>query len=199
MKNTAKKRLISLALSAVTLLSLPTAAMAADTTSNNVAVNGTIAAITALDITVPVSTTFTIDENRDFSAPTLAVQNNSPVPVTVVAQSLTADASSPKVVAQDKFTDEEWENLNGAQTQSNIALGLKVLEESSDLRDPVTSATQWFGAEGTDSNLALGVLQSAHNADIIPKLSLGFDGKYGSVWGDMNKITYTMILTFSVD
>lgn len=194
------KKAASLALAAVTALSLSTTAFAADPSSNNnVDVNGTIASVTSLDLVVPVSTTFTIDENRDFSSADLVIKNNSPVPVAVAAQKMVAGDSSPDVVQQDKFTDTEWHNLNLSETQSNIAMGVKVSNEKSNLVDTADGSTKWFGAETGDSNLNLGVIKSAYQADTIPQLTMNFDSKYGNVWGDMSSINYTLTLTFGVE
>ena len=194
------KKAISLALAAVTALSLSTTAFAADpSSSNNVDVDGTIASVTALDLVVPVSTTFTIDSNRNFSSADLTIKNNSPVPVTVTAQKMTSDAASPDVVSQNKFTDVEWNNLDMNQTQSNIALGIKVSNEKSNLLGTANTDTKWFGAETEDSDLNLGVVKSAYQADTTPQLTMNFDAKYGNVWGNMSSIHYTLALTFSVN
>lgn len=168
----------------------------------NVAVEGKVEPVTTMNLDVPVTTTFLIDANRDFIAPEFEIVNHSTIPVQVTAVSLTADSrTTAKVVEHDAHTEEEWHNLNKADTLSQIGLGLKISDTSS-LVDMVPSETLWFGAEGTDSNLNLGKIKSAYGSGEAPKLALQYDARYGKLWGNPDSdtsLSYTMVLTFSAE
>lgn len=171
-----------------------------DETTAEVAVNGTIAAVTSLDIDVPLQLNFSIDANRQFISNFITIRNNSPFPVTATAVSLTHKESSPPVVDPFKFTPEQWADLNGEETAHNIAFGLHATPDTSGSTEhSLFSDTQWFRAEGTDSNLNLGVIPSKRDNENTSQLVLSLDSYYGRVWGDTTNISYTLTLSFAVE
>lgn len=162
----------------------------------NIELAGTIEPVTSLNLDVPVQTTFHIDANRDFIAPEFEIINHSAAPVSVTAVSLKAKSgTSAKVIAEDAYTDEQWNNLSAADTQSKIALGLRV-QESSSLTSALPAGSLWFGDESGDSNLELGSIQSAYGLEQPPKLVLQYDARYGKQWGDVSSLSYELILCF---
>ncbi len=178
------------------LVSPPTPA---EDVTQSITVTGSIAPLTVIDIEVPVQTTFLIDTDRNFKSAEFSVKNNTPVPVSVTATSLKAkENNSTKVVAHTAYSDTEWNNLNQSDTQSQIALGIQIIEDKSDLLESPPADTQWFGDENTDSNILLGTLPSAYGTNQSPQLTLQFDSRYGKSWGDVSSIEYDLTLTFSV-
>ena len=199
-----KKSLMSIILAVVTAISISTttafAAEPIEKTSNTVLVEGTVEAITTLDIDVPVKVTFLIDADRNFQSADFEVVNNAPVPITVTATSIKAQsATAAKVVEENVHTDTEWDNLNKTETQSQIALGLQVKGKTEDLTEAPTAQTKWFGAESGDSNIQLGVIKSAYNTNASPRMQLAFDAKYGKAWVQETTLNYDLILTFSIN
>jgi len=170
-----------------------------DGTTAEIAVHGQIASITSLDIDVPLQIGFSIGADRQFASENITIRNNSPFPITTTAVSLEHIESSPSVVAPSKFTPEQWPNLNGHETTNNIAFGLYVVSESSGALRTLANDTQWFSAEGTDSNLDLGIIPSKCDNQNSAQLVLGLDSRYGHVWEDTTDISYTLQLSFTVN
>lgn len=170
--------------------------------SANIAVEGTVEPVTSLNLDVPVKTTFLINADRDFVTAPFQIINHSPMPVKVSAASIAAsEGTSAKVVEHDAYTNEEWNNLSAADTQSKIALGLQV-SDSSAILGSAEQEPKWFGAEGSSGVLELGTIKSAHgllDADEPPTLSLEFQAKYGKLWGDVTTLSYDMVLSFSAE
>lgn len=171
----------------------------AEDVMQSITVAGSVEPLTVIDIDVPVQTTFLIDAKRNFKSAEFSIKSNTPVPVAVTATSLKAKKSNPtKVVSHTVHSDIEWNNLNRSETQSQIALGIQIVRDKSDLLESSPSDTQWFGNENTDSNIPLGTLSSAYGTSQPPQLTLMFDSRYGKSWGDVSSIGYDLFLTFSV-
>ncbi|MFT9075977.1 hypothetical protein [Ethanoligenens sp.] len=130
-------------------------------TSASVPITGTINP-TTISVTVPNSVAYTINPDSDtFTAPTLAVTNNTVVPVTIGVQSLTADSSG---TFTDKLpTDETWDSLGASDSAKYIALGVGAT--STGWSTGYNSSTDWAAshsavtigslASGATGNLAL--------------------------------------------
>ena len=170
----------------------------ATTQDGEIFVEGSIEPI-SLNVTVPTNTTFLITANRTFSSTPFSVINNSVFPVTVTTDSLKASTgNNVKIVDNDKFSD--WANISAAETQSNISLGLKVLNDN-DLTDKDTIRnTYWFTDESqTQSPMHIGRIKSFNEGETSPKIEMGFDAKYGRSWGDIDSIDYELCLTLEAD
>lgn len=165
----------------------------------NIEVNGTIEPA-SLDFVTPINSTFLIDSNRDFHSAEFSVENHSSVPIAVTATRLkAAENNTAKIVNHDKYTDEEWRNLNHANTISQIALGLQVLSINGTISNQFKDYnTSWFLSEDLDSNFFIGNINSNQNHETPPQLKMTFDGKYGGLWGEIVKIDYDLVLTFSL-
>lgn len=126
--------------------------------SATIPINGTISP-TTISVTVPDSVAYTINpDSNTFSAPSLAVTNNTVVPVTIGVQSLTADSSG---TFTDKFPgDEDWGSLNAADSAKYVALGISA-----------TDSTGWSSGYNTSTDWA-----AAHAPATIGSLATGATG-----------------------
>lgn len=111
--------------------------------SASVPITGTVNA-TTISVTVPNSVSYTINpDSNTFTAPALAVTNNTVVPVTVGVQSLTADSSG---TFTDKLpTDETWGSLDVSDSAKYIALGIGVTD-STGWSSGYNNTTDWAAA-----------------------------------------------------
>lgn len=157
------KRLVSLFLALATLLALSTTAFAAglvmpDQNGNvaigkdevTIGIEGRVEPIT-LAATCNISTYLSIDpnqaEDKQFVSPIITVRNDCNAPITLYAVGMKATGNAPKVVAHDKFSADDWRQLNKSQTHENIALGLKSAGGS--------SISMWFEDEGSQQTTTL--------------------------------------------
>lgn len=126
--------------------------------SASVPITGTINP-TTISVTVPNSVAYTINpDSNTFSAPALAVTNNTVVPVTIGVQSLTADSSG---TFTDKLPgDEDWGSLNAADSAKYVALGISA-----------TDSTGWSSGYNTSTDWA-----AAHAPATIGSLPSGATG-----------------------
>ncbi len=151
-----------------------------------VALNGTVTA-TTVTVTVPTAMAFSIDPNAaagsTVTTSPATVTNNTKAPVTVTFKGMKAQsANSCKVVAQDTVTD--WTALGTAETESKIALGLKVGGGS----------TMWSPAEG-------GVPAAAGTFDVAGTsgtAQISLDVKHGNNWSKAASPTYDMYLSVAL-
>ncbi|WP_137143914.1 hypothetical protein [Ethanoligenens harbinense] len=129
--------------------------------SASVPITGTINA-TTISVTIPNSVAYTINPDANtFTAPALAVTNNTVVPVTVGVQSLTADSSG--TFADKLPTDETWSTLDASDSAKYVALGISAT--STGWSTGYNSSTDWAAAHapvtigslpsGATGNLAL--------------------------------------------
>lgn len=130
--------------------------------SASVPINGTINA-TTISVTVPNSVAYSIDpDSNTFTAPSLAVTNNTVVPVNIGVQSLTADSTG---TFTDKLpADKNWGSLNASDSAKYIALGVGVTDATG-WSTGYNNSTDWAAAHapvtigslpsGTTGNLAL--------------------------------------------
>lgn len=141
--------------------------------------------VTTIDVTVPAKMTFIIDENRDLISPDYSIINNGTTSVTATAISLFATPeTSAKIVANDKYTADEWKNLSVSDTISQIALGLNV-----------SGTTDWFNAEPAYSVVSLGSMSPSSSRTFT------INGEYGYDWeNDENLVlNYKMTLLLEAE
>lgn len=99
------------------------------------------------------------------------------------------------MVDPSKFTSEQWASLNGYETANNITFGFHATSDTSgSTQHSLFSNTKWLCAEGTDSNLSLGVILSKRDNGSTSQLVLILDSYYGRVLGDTINISYTLTL-----
>ncbi|MFT9076336.1 hypothetical protein [Ethanoligenens sp.] len=132
----------------------------------SVPITGTINA-TTISVTVPNSVAYTINpDSNTFSAPALAVTNNTVVPVTIGVQSLTADSSD---TFTDKLpTDETWGSLDAADSAKYIALGVGAT--STGWSTGYNSSIDWAAAK---SPVTIGSLPSGATGNLALAANFG--------------------------
>lgn len=129
-------------------------AMAADTTdtgtgtvSGNVAINGSITALT-ISVTHPLTADYAINPNAGangtFTAPDIAVKNLTKVPVNVTVSSLKAATGGAITFTDVDPADKTWASLNAADSEKYIALGIKAKD-----------ATGWTTGYSTATHYAI--------------------------------------------
>ena len=185
MKRSIKKILASML--AITLISVcGVTAFAADTTNTGtgtvngtVTVNGSISALT-ISVTHPLTVAYAIDPNSGvngtFTAPDIAVKNNTKVPINVTVNSLTA-ASGGTITFTDVLpAAKAWASLTAADSKKFIALGIKIKESTGWSTGYTTTAK--YAADATPT--MFGTLPSAATGTFTLNVSYGlaFDGAY---------------------
>lgn len=152
-----------------------------------IAVDGKAEA-TAISGVVTLNTYFAIDANQpegnQFTSPNIAFENTSNAPLTVSGVELKATGEAPKVVAHDKYTDEEWAQLDAASTKSNIALGLT---------DGSTGkVSMWFAEESAQAETKICDVpyQATQN--------LKLQAKFGRTWGQSESFKYHMVIKLAL-
>lgn len=145
-------------------------------TSGNMSIYGTVQPITMIDVTVPLTIQFTIESDRTFTGPdSIEIKSNCPSPLDVNLYGVNKDDSAPSLVAPDTHSDDEWNNLNRAQTLASIALMLDNTSLSS------TGST-------------LGRIDSAFQSE--QALDLDLSAKYGKAWDNSEDLVFTYNVVF---
>lgn len=189
------KRILACVVAAVMALSAVTVS-AADTStatgtgqvSATVPVTGTIQPLT-ISVTHPISTAYAIDPNAgSFTAPAIAVTNNTSAPVNVTVQSLSS-ATGGTIQFTDKLpTDEAWSSLSAADSKKYIALGVTA-DSSSGWNSGANTTTDWAAA-GTAA--AIGTL----NTGATGKLNLSAD--FGKAFDGSYTAAHNVVFSFSL-
>jgi hypothetical protein len=167
-----------------------------DAAGNSATVPVTVSNITQMvSVTHPVSAAFSINPNASpvFTTANIPLTNNSLIPVKVSVQSLAEIAGgtiSLKDVIPTKYSD--WSKLTAFQTQSDIALGIKVTETS-------TSPNTWSEIDTTDplyaANLTASTQMGVLNAGGVGNLSLS--ALCGLAWSSSYTDQRQLTLVFS--
>jgi hypothetical protein len=167
-----------------------------DTAGNAATVPVIVSNITQMvSVTHPVSAAFAINPNASpvFTAANIPLTNNSLIPVKVSVQSLAEIAGgtiSLKDVVPTKYSD--WSKLTALQTQSDIALGIKVTETS-------TGPNTWSEIDTTGplyaANLTAGTQMGVLNAGGAGNLSLS--ALCGLAWSSSYTNQRQLTLVFS--
>lgn len=189
------KRIIACLVAAVMALSAVTVS-AADTAtetgtgqvSATVPVTGTIQPLT-ISVTHPISAAYAINPDANtFSAPALAITNNTAAPVNVTVQSL-ASSSGGSIQFTDKLPgDENWSSLSAADSKKYIALGITA-DNSSGWNSGASTTTDW-AAGGTAA--AIGSL----NTGATGKLNLSAD--FGKAFDGSYTAAHNVVFSFSL-
>jgi hypothetical protein len=169
------------------VLPLPTAydPQPIDNDLPTVSLYGTVEA-SILSAEVTLSTYFTIDPNvaldSRFVSPSLTIKNTSTMPIEVSALSMKATGIAPKVVAVDKYSQEEWDTLGTADTHANIAIGLTGAE----------AGDFWFAEEEAQEDTPVAGLDSQESA------ALGMQCKHGLSWAEAENFKYEMVFELAI-
>ena len=168
-------------LTAATLIgSMGTVPAMAATNEQTIGINGTVKAISTLDITVPVQPLeFTIDSNDNFSSPAKTITNNTAIPVyAYVTEVYGASGNYPALVNANAYGD--WSGIEHEATIARMALQLNSNELSAVYQtDSVTKSD-------SGNYIALGSI-AADNGE----LNLQLTGNYGKTWNNATDINFS--------
>lgn len=143
---------------------------------SNMSVYGTVNPINMIDVTIPVSMTFRIDENRVFHKPEgIKLVSRCPAPLTTKVLSINKSITAPDLVSSTKYTDYQWNNLSKQQTRSEIHLSLN-------------------GYDLSKTGGSIGNVKSAFRGPQELQLDLG--SKYGKAWDNETDLTFTYNIVF---
>lgn len=157
---------------------------------HGVSMTGGVSPITTIDVTLPLNgLSFAIDENRNFSAQTSVIQNNCNCPIDVYLLDISKSSNEPDVVAENTYTEKEWNNLSKADTLSKIAL--KVNDQE---------LFTIFNNSERDGDLALKVGSIKSGFSSTEELELTPGAQYGKNFGnkELIKFQYDLVFEFRV-
>lgn len=150
-----------------------------------------------ISVTHPVDLAYSIDPNHTpvITAPDLPITNNSDVPVSVSVGSFAATSGGSltlRDVSPDKYAN--WDALTRAQTESDIALGLQVKENTTgtDTWESIYVKSPLYAASTQNESYVMGIL----NAHGIGHLDLS--GKCGLAWDAANTAEHKLVLVFQL-
>jgi hypothetical protein len=146
------------------------------TVSSTIPITGTINPL-QISITHPVSEAYSIDPNAGtFTAPAVAIQNNTKVPVNVTVQSLSS-ITGGTLQFQDVAPDAKtWSALNASDSKKYIALGINI-STAAGWNAGYSTATDWAA---TSAPVLFGSVNSGAtgNFNLTAKYGTAFDGSY---------------------
>lgn len=186
MKTKTAKRALSCILALVIAMFCGISAMAADTTATgtgtvtgNVAVNGSITALT-ISVTHPLSVDYAINPNSGttgtFTAPDIAVKNLTKCPVNVTVSSLKAAAGGTVTFTDVDVADKTWASLNAADSKKYIALGIKT-KDATGWATGYSTATHYATKE-TASLIGALPTNTTGTFTLVANFGLAFDAAY---------------------
>ena len=177
------KRALSLFLALALATICGISAMAADTTATgtgsvtgNVAVNGSISALT-ISVTHPLSVDYAINPNSGtFTAPDINIKNNTKVPVNVTVSSLKAAAGGTVTLTDVAAADKTWAELNAADSKKYIALGIKA-KDATGWTAGYSTATH-YAVKDTPSLIGSLPTNTTGTLTLVANFGLAFDAAY---------------------
>lgn len=186
MRTKTVKRALSLFLTLALATICGISAMAADTTATgtgsvtgNVAVNGSISALT-ISVTHPLSVDYAIDPNSGttgaFTAPDINIKNNTKVPVNVTVSSLKAAAGGTVTLTDVAAADKTWAELNAADSKKYIALGIKA-KDATGWTAGYNTATH-YAVKDTPSLIGSLPTNTTGTLTLVANYGLAFDAAY---------------------
>ena len=196
-KSLAKRVLFGI-LSLTLLAVFSISAMAADTTdtgtgtvTGSVTINGSITALT-ISMTHPLTADYAVDPNTGtsgtFTAPDIAVKNNTKVPVSVTVSSLKAASGGSITFTDVDPSAKTWASLNAADSKKYIALGIKVKD-----------STGWTTGYSTATHYASDAAVSAIGS--LPSGSAGtftLTANYGLAFDTTCTAKHTLVFLFQL-
>lgn len=167
-----------LSLAAVPVFAATTTATDTGTGSvtGSVAINGTISPLT-ISVTHPINVAYAISPDAGtFTAPDIAVTNNTKAAVNVTVQSLTATSGGTLTFTDVDPTAKNWSALNNADSKKYIALGVKA-KDSTGWSTGYSTTTHWAT---TPSPLLVGSLNPAvtGSLSLVADYGFAFDAAY---------------------
>lgn len=154
-------------------------------------ITGTVQPITTMDITLELDgISFNIDSDRNFTGQSGTIINSSSFPIDVYLMNIVGKTGSePTIVANDKFTEKEWNNLSVRDTLSYMAISIND-----------QNLSQIYNNNELDSSkmLKLGNLKSAYTGDT--SLELVPSALYGKNFGNAEEMSvlYDLVIEFII-
>lgn len=152
----------------------------AATNEQTIGINGTVKAISTLDITVPVQPLeFAIDSDGNFGSPAKTITNNTILPVyAYVTEVYGSSGNYPELVNSNTYAD--WSSIGHDETIAKMALQLNSNELSTIYQtDSVTKSD-------SANYIELGSI-AADNGE----LNLWLSGNYGKAWNNAEDVNFS--------
>lgn len=172
--------LVTAALLSLTALPAFAATTATDTgtgsITGNVAINGSISPLT-ISVTHPINVAYAISpDDGTFTAPDIAVTNNTKAAVNITVKSLTAASGGTLTFTDVDPSSKSWSTLNNADSKKYIALGVNV-RGSNNWGVGFSTATHWAS---DPAPLSVGSLASGATGyfALTADYGLAFDAAY---------------------
>ncbi|MFT9055503.1 MAG: hypothetical protein ABF449_02595 [Ethanoligenens sp.] len=180
------KKIFAGILAATLIVVFGITSMAADTTdtgtgtvNGTVTVNGSINALT-ISVTHPLNVAYAIDPNSGasgtFTAPDIAIKNNTKVPVNVTVNSLTAASGGTTTFTDVLPSAKTWSALNTTDSKKYIALG--ILIKSATGWNTGYATTTMYAASGTPTMFGTLPAAATGTFTLTANYGLAFDGAY---------------------
>jgi hypothetical protein len=165
-----------LSLMAIPVFAATTTDSGTGSVTGNVAITGTIAPLT-ISVTHPVNVPYAIDPNAGtFTAPDVAITNNTKTAVTVTVKSLTAASGGSITFTDVDPTAKTWASLSNSDSKKYIALGIKA-KDATGWSTGYNTSTFW--AVNT-APMLVGSLNpsTTGNMSLTADYGLSYDGTY---------------------
>ena len=92
-------------------------------------VTGKVSPVTTIDISIPLnSLSFRIDEERNITAQTTQIINNSQYPLDMYILNVEPIDDAPAIIPKNTYTEREWNNLSVLDTLRFIAISINDFE-----------------------------------------------------------------------
>ncbi|MFT8889390.1 MAG: hypothetical protein ABF904_11310 [Ethanoligenens sp.] len=172
----------AVAAAALSLAAIPVfaATTATDTgtgsVTGNVAINGSISPLT-ISVTHPINAAYAISPDAGtFTAPDIAVTNNTKAAVSVTVQSLTAASGGSLTFTDVDPSAKSWSTLSNADSKKYIALGIHA-KDSTGWNTGYSTATHWASDK---TALPVGSLgpNTTGSLSLTADYGLAFDAAY---------------------
>jgi hypothetical protein len=182
MKKSFKKLLVGivtiamLSLAAIPVFAANTTDTGTGSVTGNVTINGTISPLT-ISVTHPVNVAYAISPDAGtFTAPDVAVTNNTKTAVNVTVSSLTASSGGSLTFTDVDPTAKSWGTLSLADSKKYIALGI-LAKNSTGWNTGYNTSTHW-AVNATP--MMVGSLNPAATGamTLTADYGLSFDGTY---------------------
>jgi hypothetical protein len=165
-----------LTLAAIPVFAANTTDSGTGSVTGNVTINGTISPLT-ISVTHPINAAYAISPDAGtFTAPDIAVTNNTKTAVNVTVQSLTASSGGSLTFTDVDPTAKSWNTLSLADSKKYIALGI-LAKNSTGWNTGYITSTHW-AVNATP--MMVGSLNPAATGTmtLTADYGLSFDGTY---------------------
>lgn len=194
-----KKKIIGFVIAVIIVVSASSKGLvlASDGTTVNTSVNGNIVA-TVINVSVPTSLAFSIDPNKEdatvISDANIVNSTFAPIKVSIGFGSSNFKQSENSEWKPVDFlpSDLDWDNLGKKDTETSLALGVK-LKNSSEWREAKFTDTLWVKAHSTSTqDVVFGEI------DANSSVSMTLDVYHGNAFSEAKNCSYNIVWSFSL-